>query len=105
MFEGKKAAGERLAQGKGGTGDFAGDIEGVGEAANPFRFTGTERAVEAENCPRPKMGKVASGVGAGGGGIRTDFSWGKFSGGGHSRGGGGRRCGSLGLGVGRCRWG
>jgi len=60
--------------------------------------------MEAKNRAWLKTGKVASGVGAGCGGIRADFIGGKLSGDGHSRGGEGRPCGSLAFGLGRCRW-
>ena len=46
---------------------------------------------------------MAGGVSAGGGGVGADCVWGKFSGGGHSRGGEGRLSDSLGGGGGSGR--
>jgi hypothetical protein len=105
MFEGKATVWKGLAESEGGAGNFSGDTEGVGEAADPFGFSCTEWAVESEDRTWRQEGEMASGVGAGGGSVRTDLVGRKFSGGDHSRGGGVFRCESLGEDEGRCRWG
>ena len=68
----------------------------MSESANPFGFSRSEGAVESEDSASGKKGEMACGVVAGGGGVGADCVWGKFSGGGHSRGGEGRLCHSPG---------
>ncbi len=95
VFEGEATAVEGLAEGEGGARDFAYKAEGVSEAADPFGFSRSERAVESEDSARRKKREMAGGVSAGGVGVGADCVWGKFSGGGHSRGEEGRLCHSL----------
>lgn len=96
VFEGEATAVEGLAEGEGRARDFAYKAEGVSEAADPFGFSRSERAVEPEDSARRKEREMAGGVSAGGGGVSADCVWGKFSGGGHSLGEEGRLCHSPG---------
>lgn len=85
MFERESTAVEGLAEGEGGARDFAYKAKGVSEAADPFGFSRSERAVESEDSTSRKKREMAGGVSSGGGGVGADCVWGKFSGGGHSR--------------------
>ena len=96
---------EGLAEGEGGARDFTKNAEGVSETANPFGFSRSEGAVKSEDSASRKEREMAGGVSTGGGGVGADCVWGKFSGGGHSRGGEGRLCDSLGWGGGSGRLG
>ena len=105
VFEGEATAVEGLAEGEGGARDFANKAKGVSEAADPFGFSCSERAVESEDSTRRKEREMAGGVSAGGVGVSADCLWGKFSGGGHSLGEEGRLCHSPGGVGGSGRWG
>ena len=52
MFKWETTATEGLAESEGGAGDFSCDAEGVGETADPFRFSGTERAMQTQDGAR-----------------------------------------------------
>jgi len=56
VFEGEATAMEGLAEGEGGARDFAYKAKGVSEAADPFRFSRSERAVESEDSASRKKG-------------------------------------------------
>jgi hypothetical protein len=49
VIEREATAAERLAKGKGGTGNQAGHAEGGGESANPFGLPGTEGTVQPDH--------------------------------------------------------
>ena len=92
MFKRKTTATEGLAESEGGARDFSCDAECLSKATDPFRFSGTERAMQTQDGARRKKGEVASSVSPSGGRIGTDFVRGKISGGDHSLGGEAHPC-------------